>query len=65
VTSSIHALASGEIIARACLVDTHCATWCSFIKGIDRALVPGFWAASIWVVFNILYLVVGLSGVGL
>lgn len=33
MTSSIYALASGEIIARACLVDTHCATWCSFIKG--------------------------------
>lgn len=33
MTSSIYALASGEIIARACLVDTHRATWCSFIKG--------------------------------
>lgn len=31
MTSSRHALASGEIIARACLVDTHCATWCGFI----------------------------------
>lgn len=30
--SSIYALASGEIIALACLVNKYCATWCSFIK---------------------------------
>lgn len=33
MTSSRYALASGEIIARAVFVDTHCATWCCFMAG--------------------------------